>query len=237
MNFFEQLLVTQEHDTRLTQLAHKRASLPELQVLEEVKQVLVTSQAEIDQAEEERAALHRAQRLVEDTLASLENRAAEIEKSLYDGSVTGAKDLQDHQAELENVRKRASVFEDDVLHGMEGVEVATARVDELTQRHQSLLDVQRDAEMRLTAAAAEIDAEAEEVGVKRAASVVDIPPAILAEYDRLRGALGGVAVAKLERNRCGGCHLTMASAELESLRRLDPETTAYCEECGRILVR
>lgn len=237
MNPFEQLLTTQELDTRLDQLAHRRGSLPEIQVLDEAGRALMTSQTQIDAADEDLAALRRAQRHVEDTLATVETRAADLEKTLYDGSVTGARDLQDHQTELENVKRRASDLEDDVLAGLERIEAATARLEVLRRQHQAVIDVRDDAQVRLTAAAADIDAEIAEVTASRAGSVTDIPPVLLEEYDRLRAASGGVAVARLERNRCGGCHLTLASAEVDRIRHLEPDVTPYCEECGRILVR
>jgi predicted nucleic acid-binding Zn-ribbon protein len=46
-----------------------------------------------------------------------------------------------------------------------------------------------------------------------------------------------VAIARLAHNRCEGCHLTLASVELDRIRHLDPEELVHCQECGRILVR
>ena len=43
-------------------------------------------------------------------------------------------------------------------------------------------------------------------------------------------------MARLSGNRCEGCHLTMAAAEVERIKRSGPDEVAHCEECGRILV-
>ena len=45
----------------------------------------------------------------------------------------------------------------------------------------------------------------------RAALVARLDDAAIARYDRLRARLGGVAVARLEGSRCGGCHLDLST--------------------------
>jgi predicted nucleic acid-binding Zn-ribbon protein len=74
--------------------------------------------------------------------------------------------------------------------------------------------------------------EAARVGVQQ-----ELPADVVEMYEGLRTGLGGIAVARLEHGTCGGCHLSLPSAELERIRHLPPESTAHCEECGRILVR
>ncbi len=237
MNPFEQLLTTQEHDIRLTQLAHKRATLPEHAVVREADEVLVTSQSNIDAAVAELTELERAQRLSEDTLSGLEAKAKEIDRKLYGGTVSNARELQDLQTELESVQRRLGSLEDEALAALERVEPAAAKVEQLRAQHQAVLEVRANAEIHRTAATAEIDAEVEEVTAARAASIQGVPDQVLADYNRLREGLKGVGIARLNRNRCEGCHLTLASAEVDRIKHLDPETVVHCEECGRILVR
>ncbi len=55
-------------------------------------------------------------------------------------------------------------------------------------------------------------------------------------YERLRARHGGVAVARLEGARCGGCHLDLSTAEVEAVRAVEPGTFADCPNCGRLLV-
>ncbi|MGH9139237.1 MAG: C4-type zinc ribbon domain-containing protein [Acidimicrobiales bacterium] len=44
-------------------------------------------------------------------------------------------------------------------------------------------------------------------------------------------------MAKLEGNRCLGCHLALPAAEVEAVRRVPPDEVPTCPECGRLLVR
>ena len=94
-----------------------------------------------------------------------------------------------------------------------------------------------DAEMTLTAAAAEIDGEVAELEVRRSEVRDGVAGDLLDEYERLRSVSEGVAVAKLVGNRCEGCHLTLPAMEIDRIRHLPPDERVHCDECGRLLVR
>ena len=57
-----------------------------------------------------------------------------------------------------------------------------------------------------------------------------------AAYDKLRGGMGGIAIARMIGGQCGGCHLGLSAMEVARLRKLPDGEIAHCEECGRILV-
>jgi len=59
-------------------------------------------------------------------------------------------------------------------------------------------------------------------------------PSILKEYDRLRKARRGVAVAEVGEGRCAACHIGVRPQFMQELRRGDK--VMFCESCGRILV-
>jgi predicted nucleic acid-binding Zn-ribbon protein len=67
--------------------------------------------------------------------------------------------------------------------------------------------------------------------------VADVPADLLALYDRLREAKGGVGAALLRSRRCEGCNLDIDNAELAQIRSANSDDVIRCEECGRILVR
>jgi predicted nucleic acid-binding Zn-ribbon protein len=46
-----------------------------------------------------------------------------------------------------------------------------------------------------------------------------------------------VAIARLEKSTCQGCHLGLAAFEVERLRQEPADAIVFCPECGRILVR
>lgn len=236
MTIYEQLLVVQGHDTRLDQLAHRRDGLPERARIAEADQVLATLDGRITSQTEVLAEARRAQRRADDELAVQEERAAQIDKKLYDGSVSAVRELQDMQGELDIVRQHISKLEDQGLATLEKVEAEQKALDELEAMRSQVVERRAEAEVALTAAAAEIDAEADEQRAARDAAREGIPADVVAEYEQLRKVMGGVGIAKLNGNRCEGCHLALSAVEMDRIRRLDDDAVVHCEECGRLLV-
>ncbi len=56
-------------------------------------------------------------------------------------------------------------------------------------------------------------------------------------YERMRVQHGGVGAAALRGGRCEGCHLSLNTVDLNTIRAADPDEVLRCEECRRILVR
>lgn len=237
MTIYEQLLTVQESDTRLDQLEHRREGLPERRQIAEAAQVLTTIDGQIDAQRATVDERRRAQRRVEDELATQETRAKQIDAKLYGGTVSAARELQDLQGELDTVHQHISKVEDDGLVALEQLEEAQGHLDELEAMRTEIIARRAQAETALTVAAAEIDAEADEVHGARAAAIEGVPDEAVTEYERLRAAMGGVAIARLVGSQCEGCHLNLSAVELDRVRHLDPDVPVHCEECGRLLVR
>jgi predicted nucleic acid-binding Zn-ribbon protein len=64
-----------------------------------------------------------------------------------------------------------------------------------------------------------------------------MPSDLLALYDKVREASGGVGAAMLRQRRCEGCRLDLAGNELSAVRTAKPEQVLRCENCRRILIR
>lgn len=237
MTVYDQLLEVQVCDTHLSQCAHRRSALPERRQIVEADQVLATVDGRITAQAAVVDEARRNQHRIEGELAAQEARAQNIETKLYDGSVTAVKELQDLQNELETVRRHISGIEDTDLEALETYEAAQAALADLETMRSEVLARREQAEMSLTAAATEIDAEAAEVAAARAVAAEGIPADLLAEYDQLRSSLSGIAIARLVGNRCEGCHLNLSAVEADRVRKLDPSEPVHCEECGRLLVR
>lgn len=237
MTTAERLLVVQDLDTRLDQLTHRRASLPERARIAEADQVLATVESQIAAQEGVVADCSRERRRTDDELATQEARAADLDAKLYGGGVSGARELQDLQNELDIVRRHVSGVEDTALEALERLEAEEARLGELQAMRDEILERRSEAEAALTVAAAEIDAEADDVSAQRAEAVGPIEGALLTEYEELRASLGGVGVARLVGNRCEGCHLNLPAVEIDRIRHLPDDAPVHCDECGRLLVR
>lgn len=230
------LLDVQALDTRLSQLAHRRRTLPEHQLLEglaarraELRDALVTAQTQADDVAREVAKAEADVDLVR-------QRAARDQARL-DSGTGSAKDLQAVQHELVSLARRQSDLEDVELEVMERLEQAQSEVSALLSEQAGA-----DAELaRLTAgrdaALAEIDQEVAEVTAQRDRIAEGLDAGLVELYDRVRQSSGGLGAAALAARRCGGCRLELTPVELGRIRAAAPDEVLRCDECRRILVR
>jgi predicted nucleic acid-binding Zn-ribbon protein len=167
----------------------------------------------------------------------VEEKAAAVDRKLYDGSVVAHRELEAFQADHRMLKERQSQLEDEAIALMEEAEPVAEELASLEEQAAG-----HDAEIaRLEAvladARANIDAELAEVAAERERAAAAVPPEVLAAYEPLRTRLGGVGAARLVGARCEGCHLEIPSAELEAVRAAPADALVTCPECGRLLVR
>jgi predicted nucleic acid-binding Zn-ribbon protein len=231
------LLDIQDHDTRIDQLRHRRASLPERAALTEHESALVGIETERRKLEERLAELRRSQKRLEDDVATIEAKVAAENLRMYSGTVTSPRELQAMQEEIDALGRRRGDLEDEVLQLMELAEPVEAELAALAARTDSHVTAAEELRAAIAAAEAVLDGQLDEVLQERAPLAADLPEGLLATYEKLRGRLGGVAVARLEGGQCLGCHLSLPATEVEAVRRAGPDEVVIHEECGRILVR
>ena len=228
------LLALQEIDTATDRLTARKQAL-------ESGGELAAARAEADAAERalgelglQRDVVGRDQARLEHEIESLTQKAAAEDKRLYDGSVVNAKELGSIQHEIENLKRRRSDREDEMLGLMEVREElerrasqAQATSDGLRARVEEVggagLDELRDIDTELRAMIAE-----------RQLTVPEIDPDVLELYEDLRKQKKGIGAAALVDGVCQGCHEQLSAMELDKLKRA--EGMKRCEYCRRILV-
>jgi predicted nucleic acid-binding Zn-ribbon protein len=237
MSRWDALLVVQEHDTAADQLEHRQRHLPERAQLDQLMAGFGDLDARVAEVEAQRHELTRNQARIEDEVATLTDKAAQHDKALYGGTVSNPRELQAMQDEIASLRRRISQLEDQELELMEQIEPLDAELAKLAGERTQLDE--RAAGLRAAIAEAEVGIEADlaTVRAEREAAAAEIDPELLAQYDGLRGKLGGIAIARLVGGHCQGCHLALSAVEVDRIRKLPADEPATCEECGRLLAR
>jgi predicted nucleic acid-binding Zn-ribbon protein len=233
----EDLLAVQDHDTRVDQLRHQRSNVPELSIAADLRKSIERVDAERSAVTVELDDVRRREQRLEDEAATVQAKAADAERRLYDGSVVAHRELEDLQEDHRLLRARQGQLEEQAIELMEVAEplaAEVARLDAERAEHQARL---ADVEAVIAVAWSEIDAQiaVEDAGRKVAASTVD--EGTLRDYESLRLRHGGTGAARLNGARCEGCHLQIPPAELDAIKRSPEGTTVFCPQCGRILVR
>jgi len=231
------LLTVQDLDTRTDQLRHRRETLPERGELAAAQRSVKETEELADVARTRLRELKASEKALEDEAATVEAHAADIQRKMYDGTITAAKELEAFQTDHEHLKKRQIELEDRAIEILEAAEPIEAELAALTARVEAATASVIEIDERLVVAEAEIDAEVERVRNERAAAAGEVPPVVLSAYEPMRLKLGGVGAARLTGNRCEGCHLQIPSAELEGIRHAADDALVTCPECGRLLVR
>jgi uncharacterized protein len=231
------LLELADLDTELSRLDHRRRTLPETAELDalvaradKAHDALVTAETELSDLGREQG---RAERDVEQVRA----RIGKDHSRLDGGSVTSARELESLQSEVTSLKRRQGDLEEVVLDLMERLEAATARRDAAAAERDEVGAQQAAVTARRDAALAGITGAAGTASARRAAVAADVPADLLALYDKVRAAAGGVGAAMLRRGRCEGCRESLSMAELGEIRALPADEVVRHEDCRRILVR
>ncbi|MEU4213104.1 C4-type zinc ribbon domain-containing protein [Streptomyces sp. NPDC026206] len=231
------LLDLQALDVRLTQLAHKRTSLPEHAEITSLEGDLAQHRSLLVASQTEESDCAREQKKAETDVDQVRQRAARDQQRLDSGAGMSPKDLENLQREVASLAKRQGDLEDVVLEVMERREAAQERVKELTGRVESVQAKVNDAIARRDAATEAIDAEDATVTKERELVAASVPADLIKLYDKLRAQQGGVGAARLYQRRCEGCQLELNITELNEVRAAAPDAVVRCENCRRILVR
>ena len=232
----QRLLDLQVHDSALARLEHRRRTLPELAVIAAAESRMAGLRDAVVRAETELGDLDRDLRRLENDVEQVRQRSTRDQQRMQSGAVP-AKELESLQHEVESLARRQSDLEDAELEVMEQREQAESRAAAL-RAEVSSLEAERDAAVSARDKAyGEFDASAAEDVAARTAAAAELPADLLALYERVRAASGGVGAAELRHRRCEGCRLELAGSELRAARAAAPDEVLRCENCRRILVR
>ena len=227
----------QELDSRVDQLRHQRAKLPELAEIAE----LTAKRTDVDNlARDVRIAvddLTVEQKKVDLDVEAVKTRRKRDRDRMDQGLITNPKDLERMQHELESLERRISSLEDDELEVMEKIEEAQRELSEYermvaeTDERLAALATARDEKI------AAIDEQLATLQADRGPAAEGLPEDLVKLYLRLRESKGGVGAALLRARTCSGCQLSLDSVELSRIKGLAEDEVVRCEECDRILVR
>lgn len=212
----------------------------ELARLSEIEEALGESE-ELTQAraaaEERAAALHALrveQKDLELAADEVRNKAAEIEKKLYSGSVKNPKELQDLDLDLKSLREETKRREEKLLAALVQVDEAETELSAATEALNAIESEWRSGQESMLQEKAQIEPEVERLRSLREQEAAGMDRGLLKLYDLLRERRGGRAVAKVERGMCQGCRITLPMSVLQRARTANG--VVQCVSCERILL-
>jgi len=228
------LLTLQEIDTAIDRLSARKEVLESGGELAAARNQADAAERALGELRLQLDVVGRDQSKLEHEIDSLTQKAAAEDKRLYDGSIVNAKELESIQHEIENLKRRRSDREDEMLGLMEVREELERR----TAEAQATSDTLRERVESVGGAALEeltsVEAELEAKLSQRRALVPEIEPDVLELYEDLRKQKKGMGAVALVDGVCQGCHEQLSAMELDKVKRV--EGVRRCEHCRRILV-
>lgn len=189
-------------------------------------------------AQEQKTALHKVAGDLKDNelkLSTVETKRKSYRQKLYQGSVTNAKELANIEKEIEALGRQQSDLDERILMLMDEVEqaqVASSAADaaaHTAEGHRA--EVVAAFRSRYDALTLELAALAQK---RDAAAAAVEDKAALKRYDGIRAKAGGIGIAKIEGDTCGGCHMKLSSTLIKAVKEQAQIQT--CENCGRLLL-
>jgi predicted nucleic acid-binding Zn-ribbon protein len=225
------LIELQALDARISALDAEAARLPKQ--IESIQSSLAEARKQVDSTKARLDATRKELRAKEKDLEVISAKRSKLEARLYE--VKTNKEYSAALLEIEESKQEKAKTEEEILALMElqerlNVELRDAENRFKTRQEQATQD---EGVVRRKLAAVEQDLGG--VRSERAGRAKDLPPGLLADYDRLLRARHGVAVAAVTASAfCGGCRVSIRPQAIQELRSV---TTAMmrCESCGRYL--
>lgn len=187
-------------------------------------------------AEETNAALRAAQSTQKDVDLEAETLKSKItpqEAKLYSGAIKNPKELTDLQADVDQLKRHLATVEERDLEAMAQLEAADNEHRSVTAEMSALDAAWREEQADLTARVARLEGEIAEQEARRSDHAAVVEPKLLATYDRIRRAHQGKGIAKLDRNLCLGCRISLPSNMVNKARA--GSALVQCPNCERIL--
>ena len=160
-------------------------------------------------------------------------RSEVLETQLYDGSLINARDLEALQLEAANVRH---LLEQDEALSLElsiQFEESQTRCAGLTQELKDIKGRWEAQQVELNKRFTGLRSEQTEYEKQRESLASRFDPATLQRYEALRKSKGGRAVAKVERDLCQGCRMSLPTQLRQRVK--SGRQAVNCSSCGRML--
>ena len=169
----------------------------------------------------------------ERVISDLENKITELQGLLYDGVITNEKELQALEEQKVYATGELSSREDDLLELMIEIEKLVDSRDKHSFAVDKLMEKKSSDLIHLSAKQKDLTATLDKKQSERETLVFNVPPDILALYEKLKKNKAGQAVSKLEGRLCGVCRVELPVKELQDAKA--GVRLVQCNSCRRII--
>jgi predicted nucleic acid-binding Zn-ribbon protein len=224
------LIHLQEFDSRIAALDAELARLPkEIEALQaavgEARKAAEGVKARLD-------AVKKELRTKERDLDDIAVKRSKSEARLYEVKTNA--EYSAVLVEIESIKALKGRTEEEILALMERQETLAVEIREAEARLKVREEQGRRDEAVIRQKLGQVQQELEGVRGERAVLAQELPRTLLADYERILKACGGLAVVGItSAHVCGGCRVTIRPQAIQELRV--GQILLHCDSCGRFL--
>jgi predicted nucleic acid-binding Zn-ribbon protein len=223
------LRTLQRQDRRLTSLERKLRDIPSRLTgldtdLHKLEQMLA---AERDKLGETRSFQQRQENQLHDEEDLIRSSKAKV------GQIKTSRELNAQQRELETTRRMVLTRTGEITKLQDAVSKTEQQISKMEAQLAALRSAAEAEKARLAEEQLELETNIAKARSLRARSVKGIDKEILANYERIRKRLGGMAFVPAHRERCTACKMMIP--HILYTRLLKGKEIQPCESCGRLL--
>ena len=226
------LLDLQAVDLDIDRLIDRRQHMPELEQYREANGIRLGAEKERDEIAANLRAVELDLDKAEGELGILEAKLKESQTRLFAGGMS-AKETEHKRLEVRSLEGQKDASEERVLAMLDRREELQQSLSQAQQATAARRARETGLEEVIKVTWRDIDRDIARKEGRKAEIIPSIPSELLGTYEQLRKTKQGVAIARLEKGQCGGCHLTLSNAEQAEAAQSDP---ARCVHCRRLLV-
>ena len=160
-------------------------------------------------------------------------RSSDLDRQLYSGDVTNPQVLESLQQEADNVRKLLQDRDTKLMELSLKAEESRNRCAALENRITDIRTAWETRSSELNEIIKGLEARRGDLGPQRGELAQALEPEAILEYEMLRKAKGGTAVAKVERGLCQACRMALPSQHHQQVK--SGRQKVHCSSCGRLL--
>ncbi len=229
------LLALQTIDSHLDQIEHRRKRLPEVARHQDAMTAVSALQRRLAELRQRIEAAEAAIGAAERESASITAKRTRLEGQLK--TVISPREAEALMHEIEVLTAKRGEQDDLELAALDDASAAEAEIATVESELHEAVAAGEVAAAELAVAHRQLDDERDTTAAERPGAVARLSPTELATYERMRPQYDGVAVAKLDGQRCTGCHLDLSRAEADAVRALPADEVGECPQCNRLLAR
>ncbi|MHB9002503.1 MAG: zinc ribbon domain-containing protein [Coriobacteriia bacterium] len=214
-------------EKRLDEMPEKRAILETRKKIRDVGQLRGSAEELVGRLQRE-VARH------EDECSTVKEKLESEQAKFMSGEIKNPKELTHISREMDALKRRLDKLEMEEIALMERVEKAKGQVDKVDAALKQLASKETAVIATFKSQGSELTKEIEALKAHRETLTPKIDADLLARYEAIREAKGGIGVGRLEGSKCTACHMELPIERVASLKG-GPDV-ASCPGCRRLIV-